>query len=209
MVATGAKSDTSVWSFATTCPTEEAGDVWTPPLLALVRTCAAPDRVELAWFAPARDVASAVVYRRAAGEEWAAIGRVWADGTGSLVYEDTHVSPGIRYGYRLGVTEAGEEVLLGETWVEVPAGTTLALAGLRTNPAEDLRAVFSLPDAAPARLELYDVGGRRIASREVGGLGAGSHVVPLGDGRTVAPGVYVLRLTRGGRSLTARGVILR
>ena len=85
----------------------------------------------------------------------------------------------------------------------------LALAGLSTNPATELRALFSLPDGSPARLELYDVGGRRIASREVGPLGAGSHVVPLGEGRVLAPGVYVLRLTRAGRSLTARGVILR
>jgi len=32
---------------------------------------------------------------------------------------------------------------------------------------EDLSVAFSLPDASPARLELFDVGGRRIAAREV------------------------------------------
>jgi len=53
------------------------------------------------------------------------------------------------------------------------------------------------------------VGGRKIATREVGTLGAGSHVVTLGDEGTLAPGVYVLRLSRGARALTARGVILR
>ncbi len=40
-------------------------------------------------------------------------------------------------------------------------------------------------------------------------LGAGSHVVTLGEGRRRAPGVYLLRLSQGARSLTARGAILR
>jgi hypothetical protein len=125
------------------------------------------------------------------------------------VYEDTRVTAGARYGYRLGVMEAGREVFLGETWVDVPATLQLSLA-FRSNPTrEDLGVAFSLPDASPARLELFDVGGRRIASREVGTLGAGSHIVTLGDGRRFAPGVYLLRLSQGTRSLKARGVVVR
>jgi hypothetical protein len=120
------------------------------------------------------------------------------------------VIAGTRYGYRLGVMDAGHEEFLGEAWVDVPATSGLALAGFRSNPAwGDLSVSFSLPDASPARLELFDVGGRRIAAREVGTLGAGSHVVTFGDERTLAPGIYLLRLVQGTRSLTARGVILR
>ena len=36
-----------------------------------------------------------------------------------LVYEDSRVIPGTRYGYRLGIWHEGAEELLGEAWVEV------------------------------------------------------------------------------------------
>jgi len=186
------------------------GDLTIPTLVSLVSAHALPDRVELTWFAPARDVSRATVYRRTVRDDWEAIGQISAEGTGWLAYADTHVVAGTRYGYRLGVMEAGQEVFLGETWVDVPVLPELTLAGFRSNPArEDLSVTFSLPDASPARLELFDVGGRRIAAREVGTLGAGSHVLTLGDARTLAPGDYLLRLSRGTRSLTARAVILR
>ena len=181
----------------------------TPTLLSLVSAHAAPDRVELTWFTPAGDVSRATVYRRTVHDDWEAKGEIWADGSGWLVYRDAQVIAGTRYGYRLGVMEGAQEQFLGETWVEVPVTPQLALAGFRSNPArDDLSVALSLPDASPARLELFDVGGRRIAAREVGPLGAGSHVVTLGDGPRLAPGVYVLRLSQGGRSLTARAVVL-
>jgi hypothetical protein len=72
-----------------------------------------------------------------------------------------------------------------------------------------LSAAFSLPDAAAARLELTDLAGRRILARDVGALGAGDHVVDLAEGRRLAPGVYLLRLTRGDESLTTRAIVLR
>ena len=107
------------------------------------------------------------------------------------------------------VMEAGQEVFLGETWVDVPLAADLALA-LRSNPSpRELAVAINLPDASPARLELFDIAGRRLASREVGALGAGSHVVTLGDGRAFAPGTYIVRLSHGARALTTRGVFLR
>jgi hypothetical protein len=186
------------------------GDLPTPALLSLVSARAVPDRVDLTWYAPARDISSATAYRRTVRDDWAAMGQIWADGTGRLVFQDAQVIAGTRYGYRLGVMEAGQEVFLGETWVDVPVSLGLALAGPRSNPArEHFSVAFSLPDASPARLELFDVGGRRIAAREVGTLGAGNHVVTFGEGPALAPGVYLLRLSRGLRSLTARAVIVR
>jgi hypothetical protein len=184
------------------------GDLTTPTLLSLVSARAETDRVELTWFAS--DVPSATVYRSTVRDNWEAIGQISADGTGRLVYLDAQVIAGTRYGYRLGVIEAGQEVFLGEAWVDVPVTPNLALAGFRSNPTrEALTVAFSLPDASPARLQLFDVGGRRIWGREVGMLGAGSHLVTLGDGRTLAPGVYLLRLSQGSRSLTARAVVLQ
>jgi hypothetical protein len=71
-----------------------------------------------------------------------------------------------------------------------------------------LRVWCSLPQAAPARLELLDIVGRRVLSREVGDLGAGRHQIELRSGSRLAAGVYVLRLTQGGRSVTAKAVVV-
>ena len=188
----------------------QTGDQPTPTLLSLVSAHVARDRVELTWSDPSGDVSGAIVYRRTVPDDWQARGNIWADGTGRLLYQDVSSVPGTRYGYRLGVMEAGREVYLGETWVDVPVASKLALAGFRSNPVHDDRSVaFSLVDASPARLELFDVGGRKIAAREVGALGAGSHLVTLGEGRTLTPGVYLLRLTQGSRSIMARSIVVR
>jgi hypothetical protein len=185
-------------------------DLPTPVRLSLVSAQADPDRVRLTWLAAGGGGSAATVYRSAVQDVWTAVGQVEADGSGQLVYEDRAVTPGARYGYRLGVVDEGQEVFAGETWVDVPKVVELALGGVRPNPATRALAVtFSLPDASPARLEAFDLAGRKVAAREVGPLGGGSHEVRLGEGRTLAPGVYLLRLTRGGRVLTARAVIVR
>jgi hypothetical protein len=84
----------------------------------------------------------------------------------------------------------------------------LALEGLRPNPAVgEPVASFALSDGSPARLQLLDVTGRVWRAREVGDLGAGSHVLRLGG--SVPAGVYWLRLTQGGHSLLARAVVVQ
>ena len=71
-------------------------------------------------------------------------------------------------------------------------------------------ALRSLPNRrAPATLELMDVSGRRVMTREVGQFGAGAHTLRLDGERTLPAGVYFGRLTQGARSISTRGVILR
>ncbi len=93
--------------------------------------------------------------------------------------------------------------------VPVPARvTTLALAAPRPTPtrgAFDVRC--TLPGQAAATLSLYDVSGRRL--RDVTLQGAGEHVAHLDAAGELAPGVYLLRLTQGHESRTARAVIVR
>jgi hypothetical protein len=67
---------------------------------------------------------------------------------------------------------------------------------------------FRLPSAAPATLELLDVAGRRVVTREVGSRGAGQHRVVLDSGRDLAAGVYVIRLVQEGRAEARRVVVL-
>jgi hypothetical protein len=91
-----------------------------------------------------------------------------------------------------------------------PDGTTaFALERVRPNPAIASRLVisFSLPTAAPARLEVFDVRGRRVAGQEVGGRGAGRQAVPLWSAQ-LTPGVYLVRLSQGASSMTQRMTVV-
>jgi len=87
----------------------------------------------------------------------------------------------------------------------------LAIAPVRPDPVRGRALVVdvALPSADPARLELLDVQGRRVAASELGALGAGRHTVDLGAGlRALAPGIYMLRLTQGGEARVARVTIV-
>jgi hypothetical protein len=88
------------------------------------------------------------------------------------------------------------------------APATFALRRVSPNPARGSVSVeFALPDAAPARLEFFDTAGRRMRSVDVSGAGEHSErLSALGD---VRPGLYLVRLTQGGRVRTARVALLR
>ena len=85
----------------------------------------------------------------------------------------------------------------------------LAIRSVTPNPSHGaLRVAFSVPGAGPARIELIDVSGRRVESREIESPNGGEHAIQLAPER-VAPGVYVIRLTQGGSSVSARTVLTK
>jgi hypothetical protein len=181
-----------------------------PAQVSLVSAVAEPERVVLVWRAAGGVSFSADVERRSENSSWERRGPVSVDGSGRIEYVDRDVTGAARYAYRLAYVEDGAERHTAEIWVEVPHALALALEGLRPNPAaRELTASFTLPSAASATLELLDLAGRRVSEHRVGSLGPGRHALRLGDGRQLAPGVYWLRLTQGGRALTARGVVVR
>ena len=91
-----------------------------------------------------------------------------------------------------------------------PTVAGLALAGVRPNPVVgDLVVAFTLPDDGPARLELFDTAGRRVASRDVGSLGAGAQRVTLGPAGRLPAGIYLVRLTHATWSLAVRAAVVR
>lgn len=104
-------------------------------------------------------------------------------------------------------------------YLDVPGGTTpdrgriasLALGRARPNPStgDAFDVEFTLSSAAPAALALVDVSGRTVLEREVGALGAGPHRLKLARERTLAPGVYFLRLSQSGHAVTSRVSVLR
>jgi hypothetical protein len=65
-----------------------------------------------------------------------------------------------------------------------------------------------LDGESPALLEVFDVGGRRVWSREVGGLGPGQHEIHLGDGEAFPSGVYMARLTQGSHDVRAHVAVI-
>ena len=152
---------------------------------------------------------SATVYRRTDLGDWTSLGQALADGTGRLVFEDREVLPGVRYAYRIGVSQDGGEIFSSEVWVDVPSSLALGIEGARPNPAAgDLTVALSLATRETARLELVDITGRRVLQRDLTTLGPGRHVLRL-DGPAPAGGLYFLRLTQGGRTVTGRVVFLR
>jgi hypothetical protein len=97
--------------------------------------------------------------------------------------------------------------------LDVPSPGRLAfgLHGARPNPARGRLSIsFSLTSGAPARLELIDVNGRRVLDREVGSLGAGTHVLQLDRELAGLPtGVYAVKLSQAGRAQSRKVSILQ
>ena len=199
----GNSSRYDTWGLAWSAPT--------PALVALAHAEAEPDRVSLAWYGSESAGLTASVERREVTTAWQRLATISADGTGMFRYDDRAVTPGARYAYRLAYQDGeGAETVTAETWVDVPVAVSLALDGLRPNPAAgELVAVFALPDDAPAVLRVLDVTGRRVLTRDVGSLGAGRHTLRLGHARELRAGIYWLHLDRKDRALLAKAIVLR
>ena len=75
--------------------------------------------------------------------------------------------------------------------------------GSRAALVEDLALV------AHAEIELLDVAGRLVASKELGSLAAGRHVIALELSGEVTPGLYLVRLSQGAESRIRRVAILK
>jgi hypothetical protein len=182
-----------------------------PVQLALASAEAEPGHVRLIWQGAGAAYLDAVVERRGEASEWTTLSTAVAAGGDQLTYEDLTVTAGARYAYRLAWDEGGVRQHTSESWVEVPAAFELALPGFQPNPARGGAAAiaFTLPDDAPAKLEVLDVTGRRVFAHDAGALGAGRHVVRLDGGATLAPGVYLIRLRCQARTLLVRGVVVR
>lgn len=96
-----------------------------------------------------------------------------------------------------------------------PRALAFGFAPAWPNPARDGRVnlSFSLPHAASAQLALYDVGGRRVRLVADRAFAAGRYAIVLDgrddQGQPLKPGVYMARLTSGGRSQSQRVFILQ
>ncbi len=187
--------------------TSDGGPV--PTLLSLVDYDVQSGRVTLRWQASDAASLQATIERSVDGEEWIVLGAPRLEGKDLLVYDDESVPPG-RYSYRLRYIQDSTPRFSDPVWVDVTAVTSLALEGFQPNPALESAAIsFSLPDAQPASLQVHDVRGRQVFSREVGVLGPGAHVLRLDESEKLGVGVYWVRLVRSDGVLTTKGIIVR
>jgi hypothetical protein len=84
--------------------------------------------------------------------------------------------------------------------------TTLAVHAL-TNPAcSRLEIRCDLPGTEPARVDVYDVSGRRVNRRDVMVAAAGTMTIEAGIGARLEPGVYWVRVGQGQRTPVTRMV---
>jgi hypothetical protein len=186
-----------------------AADFPVPTAISVVRAMAEPGVAHLVWFGSAAAGRSVRVQRREPSSEWAPHATIVADGSGRFSFEDREVRPGGRYGYRLVHPHDGGTATVADVWLDIPIDPAFELLGLKPNPASGRAMVsFELSDREPARLEVLDVHGRIVLSREVGALGRGHHVLPVAPDRNLSSGLYFIRLTRAGEGRAVRGIIV-
>jgi hypothetical protein len=183
----------------------------TPTEASLIESHVEPDRVRLAWHVRDALAMRAAVERRVGSAGWSSVGAPAIDGGEIMRFEDTDVAAGTRYAYRLRLNANGEETLTAETEIAVPTGYTLALAGAQPNPPQGgpLNVAFSLARVSDGRLELMDLAGRRVASRDLRSLAPGQHRIVFAEAARAEPGVYLMRLVTKERTLTAKALITR
>jgi len=174
---------------------------------ALVTASAEPGIARLHWYSPDGAGFEAGLERARGEGAFVEIARVTSE-AGHIRYEDRNVTGGETYRYRLAVSEGGTLRHYGAVTLRVPEGLSLSLTGLVPNPVlGSPRLVYALPTSAPARIEVLDLAGRRVYERALDSS-PGEHIAAF-DGVALAPGMYVLRLTQGSRSVTARAVVVR
>jgi hypothetical protein len=186
-----------------------ASSVMVPTVASLARLDAGPWRVLLQWTGSTSPPQDFTVERRTAMTPWVSIGSPTADGSGRMTYIDLAAAPLGRYAYRLSWSIGAAAQTTPEIWVDVPQ-LRFALAGPTENPSiNGLTVALSLVDASPVRLEVMDVAGRRLVSREVGVLGPGDHHVEVGKRGALPAGIYLIRLTGGHESRVVRSCVIR
>jgi Big-like domain-containing protein/sortilin (neurotensin receptor 3) len=123
-------------------------------------------------------------------------------GTGRRVAQTWDLSPA--GAPKLRVEYGGGSMPVG---VDDPPPVVFAIHGIHPTPSRGpIHVELSLADARPARLDLIDVAGRRVASRDLGSSGPGRRRVALASG--LRAGLYFVHLTQGDKSLTAKAVVL-
>ena len=187
-----------------------------PAPASLVSVNVQAGEVHLEWAGREIHQPTAHVYRKPQGGSWSQIGTVVPDGSNAISFVDTDAPSSGTCRYEVGFTaDQGEQVagavdvVLSTTGLP-PSAAKLALAlhGARLT-ADRLEVAFGLADESSARLDLLDLAGRRVASRDVTAFGSGEHRATLAGPSVPPSGIYWVRLSQRGEFRVLRVAILR
>jgi hypothetical protein len=208
--ACGADHELGVWQ---TAPFAGPGTV--PVWASLTSAVADSGTAEMSWrlaFWPL--FLSTLVERLDPVAGWIARGPVIFDRSGALLFRDTGLLPSQRYEYRLNLFVCHARTTLPTFAIVTGAApdpqVELALLGVGPNPAGgSMTLALNVPDAAPVKLELLDLGGRKVLERSIQPSGSQAQSVVFDGLGTLRPGVYMLRVTQHGVSRSRHVVIVR
>lgn len=128
-------------------------------------------------------------------------------------YMDSDVVPGKTYIYRVGAAEGEKEFLSGDLTVTLPPARLMLYQNYPNpfNPATVIKCY--LPSEEEVTLEIFDVGGRRVAVLadrvKLKGFQSFSWNGRDSAGNFSGSGVYFYRLTAGKESISRKMVLLR
>jgi hypothetical protein len=124
-------------------------------------------------------------------------------------FEDASVVAGHTYRYRLAMWGGDRVTRSPEVAILVPGAARLGFVSLAPMPAgRELTVRFTAPSSAPVRVEMFDIGGRRVLDRSAQVDVAGAGTMMLSLDRTHA-GIYWMRLTQGVERVQARVAVVR
>jgi hypothetical protein len=88
--------------------------------------------------------------------------------------------------------------------------SALGVADIHPNPTSaSLALTVRSVASAPVKLEVFDLLGRNLISRELRSITPGSYALRLEEARVLPPGVYTLRIHQAGNSATASFTVVR
>jgi len=160
------------------------------------------------------------LYRREINNDIAAevsnLGCIWTQVNPSLItgqnpytYTDSSVELGKSYEYRLEAVLADESTEILGTASCAPTPPAFAINKVYPNPASDvLNLALTLPQTGGVTLELYDLTGRVVATKDIQISSPGEFTEQLDVGG-LANGVYTLRATQNSSETFAKVVICK
>ena len=153
----------------------------------------------------------ALMQRAEIGRHWQDVGIAQVTPAGYVELADPNVQPGRRYGYRLASTDPGVIIDGSEAWVKLKPQGGIIVHELASDVGMMGDVALTIESSAEGEgtVELFDVGGRRVAMARGVRLSAGAQRVAVPATEPLGQGVYWARVRSGEDVGVGRVVVVR